>query len=610
MSKKMWASDVTGRREARVRIGLRGRFIAFVSAIVIAFGVVLTALAVRIQNDRLRHELDERGKLLTAVVATHVTDSLALLDVRQLRQLINETLEQENVLDAVAFDEEGRVLTDGTVENPSRHLLIDEAARQHVAVSDALLVEFSGDVITVTKPVHLGGRPLGGVRLRYSRAGLAEDQAALARKTALVGLVFGVLGVLAAALLTEAVTRPLKEVIEATRAISEGRQAPHLQVRTADEVGELAAAFNEMARRLRETTVSRDYVDRVLETMGECLVVTRQNGTIARVNNAVCGLAGASEDELIGRHCGELFRAPKGHASLLHALNPEGSVHGLETELLASTGEEVPVMVSIAAMDETQGRSKRYVIVAADISERLRTERQKEEFITMIHHEVRTPLTAVRGAIGLLDGGVAGDLGERGRELVANALRNSKRMERLVNDILVSRKLDFGHLTFHLQDMELMTLVDQAIEVTSSYGDQHDVRFDLDETAPGARVEVDPDRFIQVLTNVLSNAVRFSSAGDVVKVRVNRHNGCLRVAVADCGPGIPEEFCDQVFEPFARAEDADWRNRSGTGLGMSISKAIIEELGGAISFETEVGGGTTFYVDIPEFDRLRESHVD
>jgi signal transduction histidine kinase len=218
----------------------------------------------------------------------------------------------------------------------------------------------------------------------------------------------------------------------------------------------------------------------------------------------------------------------------------------------------------------------------------------------MIHHEVRTPLTAVLGAIGLLDGGVAGDLGERGRELVANALRNSKRMERLVNDILASRKLDSGHMTFHLQEVELIPLVEQAIETTSSYGDQHEVRFELGETVPGARVRVDPDRLIQVLTNVLSNAVRFSAAGDVVKVRVSRHSGCLRVAVADRGPGIAEEFRDMVFEPFARADEADRRHRSGTGLGMSISKAIIEELGGAISFDTEVGAGTTFHVDIPE----------
>lgn len=583
-----------------MRIGLRGRFIAFVSAIVIAFGVVLTALAVRVQNDRLRHELEERGKLLTTVVTNHATDPLALLDVSQLRQVIDETLGQENVLGAVIFDEDGRVLTDGRVENPSRHQLIDEAARKHVAVSDALLVEFSGDVMTVTKPVYLGDRLLGGVRLSYSRAGLAEDQAILARRTALVGAVFAVLGVLAAALLTEAVTRPLKEVIEATRAVSEGKTVPTLQIRTADEVGELAAAFNEMTRRLRETTVSRDYLDRVLATMGECLVVTRRDGTIARANNAACALADASEEELVGRHCSDLFRAPEGFASLLHTLNPEGSVHGLETELLTSTGEEVPVLVSIAAMDESSGSRRGYVIVAADISERLRNERQREEFVTMIHHEVRTPLTAVRGAIGLLDGGVAGDLGETGRELVANALRNSKRMERLVNDILMSRKLDSGHMSFHLQEVELMPVVEQSIEATSEYGNQHDIRFDLDETAPGARVLVDPDRMIQVLTNVLSNAVRFSTAGDVVKVRVCRHNGLLRVAVADSGPGISEEFRDQVFEPFARADEAGWRHRSGTGLGMSISKAIIEELGGAISFDTEVGVGTTFHIDIPD----------
>jgi PAS domain S-box-containing protein len=355
-----------------------------------------------------------------------------------------------------------------------------------------------------------------------------------------------------------------------------------------------------MTRRLRETTVSRDYLDRVLETMGECLVVTRRDGTIARANNAACGLAGATEEELVGRHCSDLFRAPEGYTSLLHALNPDGSAQGLETELLTSTGEEIPVLVSIAAMDESPGSRRGYVIVAADISERLRIERQREEFVTMIHHEVRTPLTAVRGAIGLLDGGVAGDLGETGRELVANALRNSKRMERLVNDILVSRKLDFGHMSFHLQEVELMPVVEQAIEATSAYGDEHDIRFDLDETAPGARVQVDPDRLIQVLTNVLSNAVRFSAAGDVVKVRVSRHSGLLRVAVADSGPGIPEEFRDQVFEPFARADEAGWRHRSGTGLGMSISKAIIEELGGAISFDTEVGVGTTFHVDIPD----------
>jgi signal transduction histidine kinase len=105
---------------------------------------------------------------------------------------------------------------------------------------------------------------------------------------------------------------------------------------------------------------------------------------------------------------------------------------------------------------------------------------------------------------------------------------------------------------------------------------------------------------IQVLTNVLSNAVRFSAADDVVTVRASRHDELLRVAVSDAGPGISEDFRDHVFEAFAREEHDDWRHRSGTGLGMSISKGIIEELGGTIAFETELGAGTTFFIDIPE----------
>ncbi len=587
-------------KSPKLRLGLRGRFVVFVSAIVVAFGIVLTALSVRSQSERLRHELEERGKLLTTVIAANSADALAMIEVRELRRMIAEARDQENVVDAIVFDEDGRVLTDGTFVNPRRHQLISEAALLHIQGSQALLVEFAGDFMTVTKPVRLGGRVLGGVRLKYSLAGLAEDQALLARRTFMVGAIFALLGVIAAALLTEAVTRPLKEVTRATRALSEGEPAPRLPVRTADEVGELAEAFNKMTRNLRDTTVSRDYLDRVLETMGECLVVTGPDGTITRVNPAVCRLSGVGEEELLGQNIRDLFRAPPGHISLLDALQPDGTAYGLETELLAKGGESVPVMVSVGVMEASAGRTRSFVVVAADISERLRQEQQKDEFVTMVHHEVRAPLTAVRGAIGLLEGGVAGELGERGRELVEIALRNSERMERLVNDILASRKLDSGRMEFHLENVELMSLVQQAVESTAAYASEHDVRIELDEGVPGAMVRVDPDRMIQVVTNVLSNAVRFSAEGEAVSVTTTRANDNLRVAVSDKGPGIAEDFRDHVFEAFARGEHDAWRHRSGTGLGMSISKGIIEELGGTITFETEIGAGTTFFIDVPE----------
>lgn len=180
-----------------MRLGLRGRFIAGMSAVVITFGLALTGLAVRIQNDRLRHELEERGKLLGTVVAANSTDALAHLEVSELRQLMAEARNQENVIDAVVYDDDGRVLTDGTVENPRRHTFGVESVRRHLSSSDALLVAFSGDVMVVTKPVLLGGKKIGGVTLSYSLAGLAEDQATFARRTTLVGIVFALVALAA-----------------------------------------------------------------------------------------------------------------------------------------------------------------------------------------------------------------------------------------------------------------------------------------------------------------------------------------------------------------------------------------------------------------------------
>ncbi|MGD9252876.1 MAG: ATP-binding protein [Holophagae bacterium] len=581
-------------------LGLKGRFMAFVSAIIIALWVVLTLHAVNVQNRRLRSGLEERGKLLTAVTAANSTDALALLDVGELRRLLTETRDQDHVLDTVAFDEDGRILTDGTLKNPRRHTMVSESTQQHVAFQDGILIEYSGDTMTVTRAVKAGGRHLGGVRLRFSLAGLAADQTALARQTAISGAIFALLGMAAAALIAGAVTRPLKEVTKAARTLSEGGEVPHIPVRTSDEVGELAAAFNEMTNRLRQTTVSRDFLDGVLENMGECLMVTERDGTLTRINSVASALLGESEEQLIGRHCGELLRAPTGLASILHLVRDVQRVQGIEAEVIRADGSGVPVLVSVSAIEDSGGGKAGYVIVAADISDRLRIERQKDEFVTMVHHEVRTPLTAVRGAIGLLDGGVAGKLTDRAKELLSIALRNSERMERLVNDILVARRMDAGHLDFRFEETELLPLVAQAIEATAEYGQQHDVGFEMTVSVDDAVVRVDPDRFIQVLTNILSNAVRFSAPGEKVFIGVARHGTYLRIAVTDRGPGIADDFLERVFEPFARGRDDDWRHKSGTGLGMAIAKSIVEELGGRIDIETEVGSGTTFFVDLPE----------
>jgi PAS domain S-box-containing protein len=247
--------------------------------------------------------------------------------------------------------------------------------------------------------------------------------------------------------------------------------------------------------------------------------------------------------------------------------------------------------------------------IVRDITERKTIDRMKNEFISTVSHELRTPLTSIIGSLALLSRGAGGELPEKVRAMLQIAYKNSERLVRLINDILDIEKIESGKMTLQLRPVELWPLVEQAVEANRAYGRQFGIVFDLsNRLQPGAaRVNVDPDRLLQALTNLLSNAAKFSPIGGGVAVAVARPpagegaEGAIRIAIADQGPGIPESFRDSMFQKFAQADASDTRQRGGTGLGLSITKAIVEKLGGAISYETRIGRGTTFFLDLPEW---------
>lgn len=239
--------------------------------------------------------------------------------------------------------------------------------------------------------------------------------------------------------------------------------------------------------------------------------------------------------------------------------------------------------------------------VARDVNDRKKVEQMKSDFVSLVSHELRTPLTSIRGSLGLLAGGVVGELPEKARTLVDIAAKNSERLVRLINDILDVEKIELGQMSFCLVPQELMPVVEQALESNRSYAQPYNIELRLVEAVPEARVRLDGDRIEQVLANLLSNAAKFSPRGGMVEVRVTRQPGCVRVAVTDHGPGIPAHFQERVFEKFAQADLSSSRQKGGTGLGLSISRAIIERHGGQIGFTTAPGEGTTFFFDLPEW---------
>jgi PAS domain S-box-containing protein len=239
-----------------------------------------------------------------------------------------------------------------------------------------------------------------------------------------------------------------------------------------------------------------------------------------------------------------------------------------------------------------------------DISEGKRLAQLKNEFVSTVSHELRTPLTSIRGSLGLIEGGVAGVLPDKAKNLVSVARNNCERLIRLINDILDIEKIESGKVDFDMKPVELMPLVRQSLADNEGYARTHNCSFVITNEEPGALVSGDRDRLLQVIANLLSNAAKYAPPGSNVELSVARKDDRLRLTVTDLGPGIPAEFRERIFQKFSQADSSDTRKKGGSGLGLSIAKAIVEHHGGGIGFDTrtaEDGGstGTTFWVDLP-----------
>jgi signal transduction histidine kinase len=249
-------------------------------------------------------------------------------------------------------------------------------------------------------------------------------------------------------------------------------------------------------------------------------------------------------------------------------------------------------------------RAIRYAIerqrmqVETDQARRLQLQR-RDEFISTVSHELRTPLTSIRGALGLINAEALGKLPKKVKALVRIAYQNSERLVRIINDILDMEKINSGGLEMRIGAVAVTEFLQEALAVNHAYGVKYQVGFVLETTPTGAQVAADPDRLMQVMANLLSNAAKFSAPGSTVRVRASERDMLVRIEVEDHGTGIPEAFRERVFEKFAQADSSTSRRFEGTGLGLSITRRLVEAMEGTIGFTTMTDQGTTFYFELP-----------
>jgi PAS domain S-box-containing protein len=359
-------------------------------------------------------------------------------------------------------------------------------------------------------------------------------------------------------------------------------------------------AKKETLRRLEDLTARQQAI---FNSAKDGIITINRSGSIESLNPAAARMFGYEPEELARRDVGVLFEVAPDVGAIETFLERLQRRRGGEIGRIQEfwgrrkDGSTFPTDVAVSPVPLADGL--RFVAIVRDATERKQIDQMKNEFVSTVSHELRTPLTSIAGSLGLLAGGAAGELPERGARLIKIAHSNSERLVRLINDILDIEKIESGKMNFDMKPVALLPLLEQTLQANRAFAEAYGVELKLDRAHDQAMVVADPDRLVQVITNLVSNAAKFSARGGVVRVSIHLLDRRYRISVADRGPGIPEEFKERIFNKFAQADSSDTRQKGGTGLGLSIVREIVTRMGGTVSFDSVVGEGATFHVDLP-----------
>ncbi len=378
--------------------------------------------------------------------------------------------------------------------------------------------------------------------------------------------------------------------------------------------GELTEDYRALNKRLGDQLLELQEASRQVETSGRKLALfadrapiavieTEIDGRIRQINPAAELLFGYAPAALLGKPIDALV-APEVRAefqqqwqTLVETCRP------LLAQLIRNLrrdGLEVTCEWTVTPLVNPDGRVLSVVAQGRDMSSQLEAERMKKEFTSTLSHELRTPLTSIIGSLQLVNSGVMGQIDKDVLELTVIAERNGQRLLDLINDLLDVEKIRAGKFDIAPEALAIDDVLTDALVLNRAFAERYKVRLASSGSLPSTRIDADRKRLLQVLTNLISNAAKFSPEGHAIEINLEDRGPCVRVDVRDRGPGIPAEFRARIFTRFSQADSIAVRQKVGTGLGLAICKHLIELMNGQIGFQDRPGGGSIFWIELPK----------
>lgn len=389
----------------------------------------------------------------------------------------------------------------------------------------------------------------------------------------------------------------LSEVVSGVDTGDTGRRAPPL---SAAEFDHLGAGINRMLdtieHQITETTAQAERFSTILESANDGIVVVDSDGIVTVLNPAASRLLAAQPEDTIGQPAHTLGvlteREIRTQLRDAHA--------GGQHPIMRRIGERV-ISAAISALPSVDALDRRagLVWVLRDVTELVRIDEMKSEFISIVSHELRTPLTAIKGFTDLILEGEAGEISATQREFLDIVQTNSDRLVALINDMLDISRIESGRIALQIEPIDVSEVVTRSIATLRPLVDDRQQRIQIEITGELPQVMADEARLIQILTNLISNASKYTLENGWITISAESRDTQMAIGVSDTGLGIAPEALPHVFSKFYRAESAATRDVAGTGLGLSITKSLVEMHGGRITIASRVGVGTTVRFTLP-----------
>ena len=438
----------------------------------------------------------------------------------------------------------------------------------------------------------------------------ADDASNIARRWFVITLILAVVlmavGVAVEISLARSILGPVRQLTDATSRIAAGDLDAHVPVRSGDEIGALAAGFNQMAERIRELRrsdlgkllIAQRTTEAAIDSLYDPVLVTDAEGRLTRINPAAERLFG-NRSELLGKPIADVARDPRVVQAVGDVLRSQVAVASESAAAvlpLAVEGSHRAFRVRSTPMHDADGRLVGAVTLLEDITHLNEISRLKSEFIAAASHELRTPLTSVQMGIHLMLEDTTASLSDRQREILSVCRDDAGRLDRLMRELLDLSKIESGDVAPVRVPVRPNAIVREATESLRLQVEARGIHLEVDAPPDLPSVLADRGQIERVIGNLITNAARATSEDGSIAVRAVARDGAVAVSIADTGVGIPREYLTRIFEPFVQVPGG---KGGGAGLGLSISRRIIEGHGGQLSVQSEPGKGTTFTFTIP-----------